>query len=216
MLNSKQGIGNMISVEALLLAIVLSIDVFAVSFAYGSSKIKIPFKSIMVITIIGSSILALSIYLGALLLPFISYRVAPMLSFGILFTLGLIKIFDSVIKGYIRKNNDTSKTMEFSVLNLKFILNVYADPEIADSDNSRILSPKEAVTIAIAVALDAFAIGFGAGLVDVNHLQLIAFSLVIDVIAVVTGCFIGSKIASKAKIDLSWLAGVILILLAIF
>lgn len=206
----------MISLEALLLAVVLSIDVFAVSFAYGSSKIKIPFKSIMIITVIGSVILGLSIYLGALLLPFFPVGIADALSFIILFTLGLIKIFDSIIKKLIRKYSDASKKVEFSVFNLKFILNVYASPEKADLDNSRIISPKESVIVAIAVAMDAFALGFGAGLADVNHLQIIAFSLIIDVAAVLLGCFIGGKIAQKSPINLSWLGGVILILLAVF
>jgi len=202
--------------EALLLAAILSIDIFAVSFAYGSSKIKIPLKSIMIITIIGSIILGLSIYLGASFLPFIPEGLAEALSFGILFMLGLAKIFDSVIKRLIRKRSDSLKKMEFSAFNLRFILNVYADPEKADIDKSRIISPKEAVAVAVAVAIDAFALGFGAGLSDVNHLQIIVFSLVIDVAAVVLGCFIGGKIAKKSTINLAWLGGVILILLAFF
>lgn len=206
-----------ISLEALLLATILSIDIFAVSFAYGSSKIKIPLKSIMIITIIGSVILGLSIYLGTFILPFMPEGVAEAVSFIILFTLGLVKIFDSVIKGYIRKRGEGSpKKVEFSAFNMKFILNVYADPEKADVDKSRIISAKEAIAVAIAVAMDAFALGFGAGLIDVNHLQIIAFSLVIDVFAVVLGCFVGGKIAQKSRINLSWLGGVILIVLAFF
>ncbi|MCL2856002.1 MAG: sporulation membrane protein YtaF [Defluviitaleaceae bacterium] len=206
----------MISFEALLLAVVLSIDLFAVSFAYGSSKIKIPFKSIMIITAIGSVILGVSVYLGAFLMPFMPGEVASVISFTILFALGVIKIFDSIIKRHIRKRNKASRKLEFSIFSLKFILNIYADPEKADVDKSRIISPKEAVAVAIAVAIDAFALGFGAGLVDVNHLQLIGFSLVIDVAAVVAGCFIGGKIAQKSPVSLSWLGGVILILLAFF
>jgi len=206
----------MISFEALLLAIVLSIDLFAVSFAYGSSKIKIPFKSILIITIIGSGILGLSIFLGSLILPHIYVGVADTIAFIILFSLGLIKIFDSVIKRFIRKRGEASKKMEFSVLNLKFILNVYANPEKADMDRSRIISPKEAVVVAIAVALDAFALGFGAGLSEVNYFQIITFSLVIDVVAVLLGGFIGGKIAQKFSANLSWIGGVILILLAFF
>lgn len=205
----------MISFEALLLAIVLSIDLFAVSFAYGSSKIKIPFKSILIITIIGSGILGLSIFLGSLLLPFIYVETAGIISFVILFSLGLIKIFDSVIKRFIRKRRQMSKKMEFSIFNLKFILNVYANPEKADADHSRIISPREAVVVAIAVALDAFALGFGAGLLEVNYFQIITFSLMIDVVAVLLGSFIGGKIAQKFSANLSWFGGVILILIAI-
>ena len=204
-----------ISLEALLLTVVLSIDVFAVSFAYGSSKIKIPFKSMMVITVIGSIILGVSLYFGVLVQQFIPYQVAGILSFSILFLLGLFRIFDSALKSFIRKHSNASKKVEFSLFNFKFILNVYADPEKADIDNSRTISPKEAVAVAVAVAIDALVLGFGAGLVDVNHLQIIAFSLVLDVIAIVLGCYIGGKVATKFAINLSWLGGLILIALAI-
>jgi len=205
-----------ISLEALFLAIVLSIDLFAVSFAYGSSKIKIPVKSIIIITIVGSTILGLSIYLGAAILPFMPEWLVNMLSFTILFTLGITKIFDSAIKRYIKKHSNSSKKMEFSIFSIKFILNIYADPKKADVDKSRVISSKEALLVAIAVALDAFALGFGAGLTSINSLQIIAFSLVIDVIAVVCGSFIGSKIAQKTPINLSWVGGVILIAIAFF
>ncbi|MCL2415339.1 MAG: manganese efflux pump, partial [Defluviitaleaceae bacterium] len=145
-----------------------------------------------------------------------SPKITNAVSFGILFTLGLIKIFDSVIKSYIRTRNVSSKKPGLSLFNLKFILNAYADPEKADIDKSRVISPKEALTVAIAVAMDALVLGFGAGLVDVNHLQIIAFSLVLDIIAVISGCAAGGKVAQKVPISLSWLGGVILILLAIF
>jgi putative sporulation protein YtaF len=204
----------MISLEALLITAVLSIDVFAMSFAYGSGGIKIPFRSMMVITVIGSVILATSLYFGVLMQPFISSRVTAVISFGVLFTLGIVKIFDSVIKYYIRKHGD-SKKLEFSVFNLKFILNIYAAPEKADVDGSKVISPKEAVAVAIAVAMDALVIGFGAGLTKINHLQIVVFSVVLTVFAIIIGSFLGRKIAQRFTANLSWVAGVILIALAV-
>ena len=205
-----------LSFEALLLTTALSLDAFAASFAYGSSKIKIPFKSVMVINIIGSLVLASSIYLGALLRPFIPAEIASGLAFVILFTLGLIKIFDAAFKSLIRKYSDAYKKVEFSLLDFKFILTVYANPERADVDSSRALSPKEAVVIAAALSLDSFAVGFGAGLISINHFQIIAFSLVTDVVAIVLGCRLGNKIAEKSPVNMSWLGGIILILIAFF
>jgi putative sporulation protein YtaF len=204
-----------LSAEALLLTAVVSIDVFAASFAYGSSKIKITWLSVMVITVIGSVMLGSSLYFSVFMQSYIPDGLADILSFGILFTLGLLKIFDSVIKNIIRKHNDKSKQMEFSAFNLKFILNVYANPEQADIDKSKTLSPKEAAAVAVAVALDAFALGFGAGLTDVNHLQIVVFSFILDIFAVVLGCYTGVKIAKKSPFNLSWLGGVILIVMAI-
>jgi len=193
---------------------VLSIDAFAASFAYGSNRIKIPFKSVMLINIIGSIVLGISLYFGVIIRPFIPIEIAYGLSFGILFILGLVKIFDSTVKSFIRRHNDASKRVEFSAFNLNFILTVYANPEVADVDSSRIISSREAIAIALALALDSFAVGFGAGLATTAHFQIIAFSLVTDVAAIILGCYAGNKIAAKSRVNLSWLGGVILIILA--
>lgn len=203
-----------ISIEALLLVTALSIDAFISSFAYGASKIRIPFKSIMIINIIGSVILALSLFFGSLLLPLIPSEYAQIIAFSILFILGITKIFDSTVKTLIRKHSNIDKKVTFSIFDLQFILNVYANPEKADIDSSRIVSPKEAIYLAVALALDSFAVGFGAGLSDINNFQIVAFSLVTDLVAILIGCYIGNKVAQKLSLNMSWLSGVILIALA--
>lgn len=202
------------SIEALLLVTSLSIDAFVSSFAYGASKIKIPLKSIMIINIVGSIILGVSLFLGVIFRPFINESMAYTISFGILFTLGITKIFDSTVKTLITKYSNIDKEVKFSMFDLQFILNVYANPERADVDKSRIVSPKEAVYLAIALALDSFAVGFGAGLSDVNAMQIVGFSLITDMIAIILGCYIGNKIAEKVSLNLSWISGLILITLA--
>ena len=47
------------SLDAILLVTALSMDAFVASFAYGTSKIKIPFKSAIVINVVCSSILGI-------------------------------------------------------------------------------------------------------------------------------------------------------------
>ncbi|MFQ7119490.1 MAG: manganese efflux pump [Intestinibacter sp.] len=103
-------------------------------------------------------------------------------------------------------------------MNLKFLtldfLNVYIDNTAADVDHSLTLSPKESFSLALALSLDGLAAGFGAGLVAANFIQIIIFSLIINIIAILGGCFVGNKIAEKTELNLSWLSGVTLILLA--
>lgn len=205
---------ELLSIGALLLAVVLSLDLLAVSFAYGSEKIKIPFKSNIIITVIGSTVLALSVYLGNFISLILPYTITDIIGSSILFILGIIKIFDSVIKGYIRKNGKISKNMNFSIFSLKFAINVYADPKKADIDNSRIISSNEAIIVAFAVALDAVALGVGAALIEISFIQLIMFSLIFDVLAVLIGSFLGRSLAQKSPINLSWLGGIILIILS--
>jgi putative sporulation protein YtaF len=201
-------------IESFLLVAALSMDAFVSSFAYGTNKIKIPFKSVAVIAIVCSSFLAASIFLASFLNSFISEEITRILAFSILFLLGLAKFFDSTIKLYIKRHNQLNKELKFSVFNLQFMLNVYANPEQADINASKTLSPKEAVYLAIALSVDGLAVGFGAGLVAVNHLLVILFAFVADTIALTLGCRVGNKVVEKTVLNLSWLSGIVLIGLA--
>jgi len=200
--------------EALLIVLVLSTDSFVASFAYGSNKIKIPFSSVMTINLICSCILGVSLLVGTILRGYIQEDVTRILCFTILMCLGLIKIFDSTIKRFIRTRNDVSKELKFSMLNLNFILNIYANPQEADRDSSRILSPFEAASLALALSLDGLAVGFGAVMGDANPIQVFVFSLFSDLIAVPLGCYLGNKVARKTQLDLTWLGGTLLIAIA--
>lgn len=101
---------------------------------------------------------------GKIKIPFVS-----------VFIFGLIKLFDSSIKSFIRKHKGIRKQLKFSMFSLNFNLNIYADPEDADTDSSRDLSPREAVSLAIALSLDGLAVGFGAGLANFNIIEVIVF-----------------------------------------
>lgn len=201
--------------ESLMLASALSIDTFVAGFAYGGNKIKIPFLSVQIINIVCSSILGISLFAGTLLRQYISSGLTVVICFSILFVLGIIKLLDSITKSIIRKHNKLNKEIKFSMLNFKFILNLYADPEKADVDCSRIISPMEALSLAVALSLDGLAVGFGAALGNVNGVTVFLCSLVTNAVGILLGCYIGNKIAREIRFDLSWLSGVLLIILAI-
>lgn len=200
--------------EAVMLASALSLDAFVASFAYGSKKIKIPFKSAQVINLICSAITGLSLLVGSIFKQYIPDGFTVAISFIILFILGMVKLFDSITKSIIKKHNDLNKEIKFSLFNFKVILNLYANPEDADIDESKILSPVEAVSLAIALSLDGITVGLGAALGNVNGLAVFICSLITDMIAVLLGSFVGNKVARKAPFNLSWLSGLILIVLA--
>ena len=200
--------------EALILVIALSIDAFVASFAYGTNKIRIPFLSTIIISAICSGILALSLIIGSVLSDFINANITIAIGFVIMFLLGIIKLFDSSIKTLIRKNKNFKKEYKFTLFSLNFILNVYADPEKADMDRSRLLSPVEAVSLAIALSLDGAIAGFGAGLLSGSIIQTVLFSFVIGACFIIAGYRLGNHISKKLSFDMSWISGILLILLA--
>ena len=201
--------------EALLLVVALSLDAFVASFAYGAQRIRIPYSSAAIISVICTAMLAVSLLAGSLLRPFLPQSLTKGLCFAILFLLGLVKLCDSTIKTLIRKHKRMHRQVSFSLFSLKFILDVYADPEKADRDGSRELSPAEAASLAVALSLDGLAVGFGAALMQVNFLMVMLFSLAVGMLAVRLGGKIGNRAAQKLPFDLSWLSGALLIVLAI-
>lgn len=200
--------------QTLLLVTALSIDAFVASLAYGTAKIRIPASSVIVITLVCSLIFGVSLLFGSLIRPLVPQELTRFICCSILAILGFIKLCDSSIKHYIRKHQQKHKQFSFTALHLTFILNVYANPECADKDRSQTLSPKEAGALAAALSLDGLAAGFGAALGSVSVPQVLIFSLIFNILAVILGSAIGNRIAKSTSLDLSWISGVFLIVLA--
>lgn len=207
-----------IILEALLITTALSIDALVSGFAYGANKIKIPLVSLVIISIICSVVLGLSLFLGAFIGRYIPRAVTLIICVVVLIMLGLTKIFDGFIKNLIKRKQGINKEIKFSFFNIKFILTILAKPEDADTNSNKILSPKEAIALAIALSVDGLAVGLGAGLMNagvVSYIVIIALSVIINLSLLMFGRFIGNKLTQKTSLNLSWLSGLILIGLAL-
>lgn len=200
--------------HSLILVIALSIDAFVASFSYGTDKIKIPFSSLSVITLICSSTLGISLFIGGLIAPYLPTEFTGILCFLILLILGVIKLFDSTLKAFIKRYQSRHKRLSFTFFDIKFILQIYIDSRAADIDKSRRLSPCEATSLAIALSLDGLGVGFGAGLLTVSIWQILLISIISTMLAVVLGSLLGRKISNILNHDISWLGGALLIFLA--
>ncbi len=199
--------------ESILLVLALSLDAFVASIAYGTNKIKIPFISVAIINIACSSVLAFSLFLGSIVKKIIPVNITSVFSFLILLVLGVFYLFQSLIKAYIAKPSNQNKEVQLKMSDL--IINIYVDEISADLDNSKDLNPKEAIYLAIALSLDSLAVGFGSSLGNINYIQVILVSLFWGMMAIWLGVFIGKKFAEKLNINISWLSGVLLMILAI-
>lgn len=202
------------ALDAILLVSALSMDAFVASFAYGTSKIKIPFKSAMTINLVCSSILAIALFMGSIISKYIPSVFTTSICVTMLLMLGLSKLFDSTLKSILVKSGTLSRDVSFKLFDFRFFLRVCLDSTEADIDHSYELSPKESFSLAVALSLDGLAAGFSTGLMVTNYVEIILFSLVINIVAVLLGCTIGNKVAQKSELNLSWLSGVTLILLA--
>lgn len=203
------------NVQTIFLVVALSIDAIVVSASYGANKISIPILSALLMTLICTSSLAISLFLGSALSSIISPSLTKIVACSLLIFLGIEQLFDSYIKSLIKKNKNLEKKVQFKISDLKFVLNIYADPQTADIDKSKSLSLFESIFLATALSLDGLVVGFGTGLVQISIIKVLICSLIINLLAIMGGFFIGNLIGEKCNLDLSFLSGTILIILAV-
>lgn len=202
-------------IESLLLVSSLCIDSFVASMAYGTSKIKIPPKSIIIINLVCTSTLALSLLMGAIFKSFLSGNLPSILGFLILMSLGIYRLFEYFFKEYISKKTNCDYPLTFKLFDFKFVLQVYVDETKADFDKSKYLNSKESFYLALALSLDSLAVGFGSSLYSINYLQTLILCFIIGILTVSFGVILGKKFSEKLNLKLSWLSGVLLIALAL-
>ena len=201
-------------IESILLVTSLCIDAFVSSFGYGANKIKIPFSSTTIINIVCSSILAISLLAGSFIGTFLPSWITTTICFLILFVLGLFRLFDSIFKTYLCKKGLSYRILKFKVLDLHFNISISTNLDSLHVSNPRVLKSGEAFTLALALSLDGLAVGFGNGLMGVNFTQVVLFSLISDMVAVMLGCELGKLLSKSINLNLSWITGVLLIVLS--
>jgi putative sporulation protein YtaF len=205
----------LILIEAAVLASSLSVDAFTAGFAYGTKKIKIPMLSIQIINFICCFMTGIALFSGNMLKPYLPPKLAAAMAFTVLFIIGMVKLLDGITKSVIKKHTAIDMAISFSLFNFKFILKMYADPEAADADTSGCISSSEAAALAVSLSLDGIAVGFGAALVDINAFAVLGWSLITNMAALMAGRYTGERLANKLPFNISWVAGLVLIALAV-
>lgn len=200
--------------EILMLALAISVDAFAAAFTYGADGIKIPRASALVIHALSLACICASLVIGLNLGEYLPEGFTRIAGFAIMLALGVVKLFDGIFKSLLMKTESRKKDIAFSLMSLNFILSVYANPESADADRSKSLSPREAAILALTLSADSFPIGIGMGLSDFPLWCVVPLMILADEAALRLGNFFGKKAAEKLRPDVSWLGGALLIIMA--
>ena len=140
--------------EAAVLALALSLDTFAAGISLGARRIRIPAASLLALSLTCSLSLLVSILLGGLLGDWISPHAANLISCMLLCGIGGVRLFDSLVKGLLRRCCESERSFILRFQNLKIFLQVCIDSTQADFNRSNSLSCLEAVSLAVALSLD--------------------------------------------------------------
>jgi len=176
--------------QAVILSSSLSLDAFAAAFAYGCAGVKIPFKSVQVINLTCSLMLGASLFAGMFIGKLIPEHAGAVACFVILLAIGLFKLLQTL---FAKKARDSEQ----------------------GASVPKVIGGAEAAILAAGLSIDGLAVGFGAALGQSNAAVMLGVSLISDTAAVMLGCYAGGKLSKRIRLNVSWVGGAIIILLAV-
>ncbi len=197
-----------------LLVLALCLDTFVASAAYGTNQVSLSRNQICVVNGICSLCLGCSLLFGTLLDSWIPEAFTKEICFLSLLFLGFLKLADSLLHHYIQRHPDMQKHIRIHVSSIRFIINIYCDPMEADADKNKVLSWKEAVFFALAMSVDSLVAGTMAAFLKISVPLTLITAFCMGCLFTYAGLFLGKKISSHCPKDLSWIGGLLFILLA--
>ena len=199
----------------LLLGFAVSIDGFIAGLAYGLKNISIPFTSLLIvcITTILCTIAAMaSAYaLGTL----INTTLAILLGSLILVLIGLFSIFQEYLtKDYVTSEGECSPKLTFSIGRL--VINIMANPEKADVDQSQMINPLEALFLGLALGVDNIVATFAVALIEPLPSYTPFIMGLIQIMVISAGIYTSKHFISDGlKKSFPYLPGILLIILGL-
>ena len=187
--------------EILLLITAVSVDGFVSAVGISSAGIKIPIRSVLTISLIGTLFLGAAVAFSETIAEYIPYWVCNYVSTILLAGLGVFNLFHGIIS---RK----------SCGNCPEAVKIYFDGTKADKDMSKSISCREAVLLAAALSADSLVTGTGAGLEGLMLLPLLMCAAAAGVISIGAGAYIGRHVVFTGQLNLQWIGGILLIVLA--
>jgi len=149
-----------------LLVVAVSLDSFGVGFTYGLRKMKIPFRSIVIISTCSAIVLLAAMGIGTLIEAWIAPHLAERFGGLILVFIGLWVLFQTLRSKQPDHANKREKTLiNFEIKSLGIVIQVLEKPMVADFDDSGTITGIEAIVLGLALSLDAFGAGIGAALI---------------------------------------------------
>jgi len=202
----------------LLLGFAVSIDGFVAGIAYGLKNICLPMTSLLIVGITTILCTGVAMATAYLLGTFINTQLAMLLGAFVLILIGLFSLFQEYLTkdgtDYSTHGGDVSPKLTFSIGHL--VINIMADPEKADVDQSQLINPIEALFLGLALGLDNMVAVFAAALMENLPIYTPLIMGFIQIMVITAGIYTSRRfISDKLKKSFPYLPGSILIILGL-
>jgi putative sporulation protein YtaF len=202
------------------LALAVSIDSFGVGVTYGIRKIRIPFLSILVIGICSGLIIYVMMRLGNWIALWFTPETAQLMGAILLICLGIWALFQpySLPKEKRKKERKIvpPEGWTFQLKTLGLMIQILRTPDVADLDESGVISMKEAFILGGALSLDALGAGLGAAFLTLPA-DLVALAIALmSILFLRLGMWMGFRLFRRRESAwISTLPGILLIFIGL-
>lgn len=198
----------------LLFLFAVSLDSLTAGFSYGTQKVHIKALSLLLIACVPAVFITLSGQFGLLISRLLPSGVLPFLSFSMLSVMGCAKILESLIRRLAKKHPSLIGNWGCKIKEVNIIFTVYLSPEYANQTDLQVLSAREALLLSTALSLDSILVGMAFSTAGIPWLLLLLSATLFNLILFLSGYLLGRLLSRMLRVDLSWLCGLCLLLLA--
>lgn len=193
----------------------VSIDSLTAGLTYGTQRVRIRPFSYLILACVPAAFITAANRIGSHILNFLPEAALPFLSFTLLAILGLSKLSESLIRLVAHKYPSLTRNWGCKIKQINIIFTIYLSPEDANQDDLHLLTPKEALLLSLALSLDSVLAGMAFHTEPIPLSVLFFLASFFNLLLFAFGYGFGHLISSVLHVDLSWLSGLFLLLLAV-
>ena len=199
----------------LLFLTAVSVDSLTAGLTYGTQRVRIRRSAYLVLVFVPALFITLANRIGSCICYFLPENILPFLSFTLLMLLALSKLTESLLRFLARRYPSLSRNWGLKIKQINIIFTVYLSPEDANQEDLQILSAREALLLSLALSLDSVLVGMAFTTGPLPLLLLFLLAAFFNFLLFTAGYAFGHLVSSVLRIDLSWLSGLFLLLLAL-
>lgn len=199
----------------LLFLTAISIDSLTAGLTYGTQRVRIRHSAYLVLAFVPALFITLANRIGSFLYYLLPESTLPFLSFALLMFLALGKLTESLLRLLAHKYPSLTRNWGLKIKQINIIFTIYLSPEDANQEDLQVLSARESLLLSLALSLDSVLAGMAFTTGMLPWLPLFLLAALFNFFLFTAGYAFGHLVSSVLRIDLSWLSGLFLLLLAL-
>lgn len=193
----------------------VTLDSLTAGLTYGTRRVSISAGSYLILICVPAFFITAARQIASVLACLLPPRALPLLSFALLFLLGVSKLAESLIRLLAKRHPSLARNWGCRIKQINIIFTVYLSPEDANQTDLETLSAREALLLSLALSLDSVLVGLAYTAQSVSWLLLFALAALCNLVFFLSGYLFGHFLRRLFHVDLSWLSGLCLLLLAL-